>query len=138
MKRTIILFLLAILTLTLMQVSCDRHRHIVRGFVDQSQDSILIDLSEYTHPASKIELFDVKKCDGYYYFRFDGVYRDDYDGPYSILIAASENGHKAKHIPLPDGVDDVRQIFERNDTLMMESDDERFYSLPQFFNYEFC
>ena len=128
MKRTIILFLLAILTLTLMQVSCDRHRHIVRGFVDQSQDSILIDLSEYAHSASKIELFDVRKCDGYYYFRFDGVYRDDFDGPYPILMAASENGLKAKHIPLPDGVDNVRQIFERNDTLMMKSDDERFYS----------
>ena len=105
-----------------MQMSCDRHRLVVRGFVDEPQDSILIDLSEFVHSASKIELFDVIKCDGYYYFRFDGV------GPYPILMAASENGLKAKHIPLPDGVDGVRLIFERNDTLMMESDDERFYS----------
>jgi hypothetical protein len=122
MKRTIFLYLSAILTLSLMQMSCDRHRLVVRGFVDEPQDSILIDLSEFVHSASKIELFDVIKCDGYYYFRFDGV------GPYPILMAASENGLKAKHIPLPDGVDGVRLIFERNDTLMMESDDERFYS----------
>jgi len=128
MKRTIILYLLSIFTLTLMQVSCGRHRLVVRGFIDEPQDSILIDLSEYLHPASKIELFDVRKCNGYYYFRFDRGYRDDYDGPCSILMAASENGLKAKHIPLPDGVDGVRQIFERNDTLMMESDDVRFYS----------
>ncbi len=128
MKRALILYLLTIWTLFLIVVSCDRHRHVIRGFVDEPQDSILIDLSEYAHPASKIELFDVKKCGGYYCFRFDGAYRDDYDGPYSILIAASENGLKAKHIPLPDGVDGVRQIFERNDTLMMKSDDERFYS----------
>ena len=121
MKRTIYLNLLVVLTLTLIQVSCSHHRFAIRGFIDEPQDSIHFDLSEYAYPTSEIELYDVRKCDGYYYFKFGG-------GPYSILMAASENGLKVKHISLPDGVDHVRQLFERNDTLVIESDDERFYS----------
>ena len=44
MKRVIILSLLITWTLFLIVVSCDRHRHVIRGFVDEPQDSILIDL----------------------------------------------------------------------------------------------
>ena len=128
MKRAIILYFLIIWALFLIVVSCDRHRHVIRGFVDEPQDSILFDLSEYAHPASRIELFDVEKCDGNYYFRFYVIYKDGFDGPRSILMAVSENRLKAKRITLPDGVDYIRSIFERNDTLVMQSDDERFYS----------
>ena len=68
MKRTVIFFLLA--AWAVIVASCSRHRLVVNGFVDEPQDSILIDLSQYVFPDSRIEIKDVKKLDGYYYFRF--------------------------------------------------------------------
>ena len=126
MKRTVIFFLLAVWALLV--ASCSRHRLVVNGFVDEPQDSILIDLSQYVFPDSRIEIKDVKKLDGYYYFRFGMTYRGDFEGPPSLLMAAAEDKLKAKHIPLPDDVNEVSSIFARNDTLILKSDDKRLFS----------
>ena len=126
MKRTVILFLLAVWALLV--ASCSRHRLVVNGFVDEPQDSILIDLSEYVHPDSWVVLEDIEKVDGYYYFRFDVAYIGYPENPHSILMAVSEDRLKERRIPLPDDVNDVSQILARNDTLILKSDDERLFS----------
>ena len=128
MKRAVILYLLIIWALFLIIVSCDRHRHVIRGFVDEPQDSILVDLSEYIHRDSVTELVEIKKYDGHYYFLFYVQYLPNLNGSHFVLMAASEDKLRARHIPFPDGVDGSFNFFERNDTLIMEMDDDRFYS----------
>ena len=128
MKRAIILYLLTTWTLFLIVVSCDRHRHVIREFVDEPQDSILVDLSDYIRRGSWTELENVKKCDGLYYFLFHVEYVPNLNGPHYVLMAASENKLRAKHIPFPNGADGSFNFFERNDTLIMKMDDGRFYS----------
>ena len=124
MKRTVIFFLLAVWALLV--ISCSHPRLVVRGFVDEPQDSILIDLSKYVKPGSGVELANVRKCDGYYYFQFFEV--QPASGIRSILMAASESRLKARHIPLPDDVNGISDIFERNDTLFIDSTDGQSYS----------
>ena len=128
MKRILTLFSMAVWTLLFLVVSCDRHRHVIRGFVDEPQDSILIDLSGYIGQGPGTELVEVRKYDGYYYFLFFNGYLSDLDGPHFVLMAASEDKLRAKHIPFPEGVDGSFSFFERNDTFVMEMDDDRFYS----------
>ena len=128
MKRILALFSMAVWTLLFLVVSCDRHRHVIRGFVDEPQDSILVDLSDYIRRGSWTELENVKKCDGLYYFLFHVEYVPNLNGPHYVLMAASENKLRAKHIPFPNGADGSFNFFERNDTLIMKMDDGRFYS----------
>ena len=119
---------MAVWTLLFLVVSYDRHRHVIRGFVDEPQDSILVDLSDYIRRGSWTELENVKKCDGLYYFLFHVEYVPNLNGPHYVLMAASENKLRAKHIPFPNGADGSFNFFERNDTLIMKMDDGRFYS----------
>ena len=86
MKRALILYLLTTWTLFLIVVSCDRHRHVIRGFVDEPQDSILIDLSGYIGQGPGTELVEVRKYDGYYYFLFFNGYLSDLDELISSCI----------------------------------------------------
>ena len=60
MKRILALFSMAVWTLLFLVVSCDRHRHVIRGFVDEPQDSILVDLGGYIGPGPGTELVEVR------------------------------------------------------------------------------
>lgn len=62
LKRSI--FVCSLIVWTLVHIlSCDHNRLAFRGFVDEPQDSILFDLKDYVLPASKVDLWNVVKCD---------------------------------------------------------------------------
>ena len=101
MKRIAIYALMLLVALI---VSCGRHRLVVHGFVDEPQDSILFDLKDYVLPASEVDLWNVMKYDGYYYFCFHEQMRGKWGGSHSFLMGASEDKLHARYIPLPDNV----------------------------------
>ena len=127
MKRTIVYCSIIIWTLVLF-ASCGRYRLVVHGFVDEPQDSILFDLKDYVLPASEVDLWNVVKCDGYYYFCFHEQMRGKWGGSHSFLMGASEDKLQARYIPLPENVKSFSSIFVRNDSLMMKSDADQLYS----------
>lgn len=132
MKRSV--FVCSLLAWTLVHiVSCDHHRLVAHGFVDEPQDSILFDLKDYVLPASEVDLGHVIKCDGYYYFCFHEQMRGKWGGSHYFLMGASEKGLKPKYIPLPDGINDFSFSSARNDTLVIGlEDNDRYYSFdPQ-------
>ena len=89
----------------MLNMSCGRHRVVVHGFVDERPDSILFDLKDYVLPASEVDLWNVVKCGGYYFFCFNEQKRGGWgDSSQSYLIAVSGDKLKTKTIPLPDGV----------------------------------
>ena len=126
MKRTIVYCSIIIWMLVLI-VSCGRHRQVVHGFVDAPQDSILFDLKDYVLPASEVDLWNVVKCGGYYYFTFHEQRRGKWGGSHSFLMGASEDKLQARYIPLPDNVKSISSTFVRNDSLIMESDDDQLF-----------
>lgn len=126
MKRTIVYCSIIIWTLVLI-ASCGRHRQVVHGFVDAPQDSILFDLKDYVLPASEVDLWNVVKCGGYYYFTFHEQRRGKWVGSHFFLMGASEDKLQARYIPLPDNVKSISSTFVRNDSLIMESDDDQLF-----------
>ena len=129
MKRTIVYCSIIIWTLVLI-ASCGRHRLVVHGFVDEPQDSILFDLKDFVLPASEVDLWNVVKCGGYYYFCFSEQKRGGWGySPQSFLIALSEDKLNTEYVPLPDGVKAFSFTSVRNDTLVIGlSEDDRYYS----------
>ena len=127
MKR-ISIFASILLGSLILIVSCGRHRMVVRGFVDEPQDSILFDLKDYVLPASEVELWNVVKCGGYYYFTFYEQTRGQWGGSHSFLMGASEDKLHARYIPLPESVKSISSTFVRNDSLIMRSDGDQLYS----------
>lgn len=133
MKRIAIYALMLLVALI---VSCRRHRLVVHGFVDEPQDSILFDLKDYVLPASEVDLWNVMKYDGYYYFCFHEQMRGKWGGSHSFLMGASEDKLHARYIPLPDNVNSISSIFVRNDSLMMKSGEDQLYSFdPKKWNW---
>lgn len=124
MKRIAIYALMLLVELI---VSCGRHRLVVHGFVDEPQDSILFDLKDYVLPASEVDLWNVVKCGGYYYFTFHEQMRGEWGGSHSLLMGASEDKLQVRYIPLPDNVKSISSTFVRNDSLIMESDDGQLF-----------
>ena len=124
MKRIAIYALMLLVALI---VSCGRHRLVVHGFVDEPQDSILFDLKDYVLPASEVDLWNVVKCGGYYYFTFHEQMRGEWGGSHSLLMGASEDKLQVRYIPLPDNVKSISSTFVRNDSLIMESDDGQLF-----------
>ena len=109
-------------------VSCDRKRQVARGFVNDPQDSILFDLKDYVLPASEVDLWNVVKCDGYYYFCFHEQMRGKWGGSHSFLMGASKDNLRARYIPLPENVKSISSIFIRNGSLIMKSDEDQLYT----------
>ena len=118
MKRTVFYCSIIIWTLFLI-ASCGRHRLVVHGFVNEPQDSILFDLKDYVLPSSEVDLWNVVKCGGYYYFTFHEQMKGKWGGSHSFLMGASEDNHKPKFIPLPDGMNSFSFSTVRNDTLII-------------------
>ena len=127
MKR-IAIYALLLLGAFWLIVSCARHRQVGHGFVDEPQDSILFDLKDYVLPASEVDLRNVVKCGGYYYFSFYEQTRDKWGGSHCFLIGASEDDLEARYIPLPEIIKSHSCTFVRNDSLILRSDDDQFYS----------
>lgn len=113
----------------MLNMSCGRHRVVVHGFVDEPQDSILFDLKDYVLPASEVDLWNVVKCGGYYYFCFNEQKRGGWgDSSQSYFIAVSGDKLKTKTIPLPDGVNGFSTVSVRNNTLVIGlRDNDRYY-----------
>ena len=126
--KQIAIFASILLGSLILIVSCGRHRMVVRGFVDEPQDSILFDLKDYVLPASEVELWNVVKCGGYYYFTFYEQTRGQWGGSHSFLMGASEDKLHARYIPLPESVKSISSTFVRNDSLIMRSDGDQLYS----------
>ena len=118
MKRIFTYCSLIIWTLALI-ASCGRPRLVTHGFVDVPQDSILFDLKDYVLPASEVNLWNVVKCGGYFYFTFHEQMRGKWGSSHSFLMGTSEDKLKPKYIPLPDGVDDFSFSSVKNDTLVI-------------------
>ena len=125
MKRTAIICLIISCTFHL-TVSCNHHRNDIKGFENVPQDTLRFDLKDYVHPDSRIQLERVVKCGGQYYFIFNEYSRAHL---LSILISASEDNLKTKHIPLPGDVTERESILVRNDSLIIKLNGERYYSL---------
>ena len=127
MKRSIVVCSIIVWTLVHF-VSCDRHRQVAHGFVDNPQDSILFDLNDYVLPASEVDLWNVVKCDGYYYFCFHEQMRGKWGGSHSFLMGASEDKLQARYIPLPENAKSISSSFVRDGSLIMKSDEDQLYS----------
>ena len=127
MKRSILVYSIIVWTLVHI-VSCDRHRQVAHGFVNDPQDSILFELNDYVLPASEVDLWNVVKCGGYYYFCFHEQMRDKRGGSHSFLMGASEDKLQARYIPLPETVKSISSTFVKNGSLMMKSDEDQLYS----------
>ena len=122
MKRSIVICSIIIWTLVHI-VSCDRHRQVAHGFVDEPQDSLFLDLKEYVYPASEVYLSRAVKSNGFYYLVFDEQGRFHNLGSKRIILAISEDNLQTKHIPLPKYVDDFSFVSVINDTLVIGSRD---------------
>ena len=118
MKRIFPYCTIIIWTLVLI-ASCGRPRLVTHRFVDVPQDSILFDLKDYVLPASEVDLWNVVKCGGYFYFSFYEQMRGHWGGSHSFLMGASEDKLNPRFIPLPDGVDDFSFSSVKNDTLLI-------------------
>ena len=51
-------------------VSCSVREQKIRGFVNEPQDSIFVDLKDYVFPASDIWVREAVKCGEHYFFMF--------------------------------------------------------------------
>ena len=100
-------------------LSCGHRQGTPEVFIDEPQDSIVFDLTEYAMPASDIELADVVKANDRYYCLFAEKSRTHWEYRPDILMCYSLNKREPYQIPLPESGREPMGIFQRGDTLYL-------------------
>ena len=111
-------------------VSCSVREQKIRGFVNEPQDSIFVDLKDYVFPASDIWVREAVKCGEHYFFMFRETSQSKHSSyTQSFIISVSKESLQTKQIPLPDKQDYSSFCMGTQDTLVVKQIDGRHFSL---------